>query len=975
MTKNILLMTCAFGALTLSTGVAYAADAPAKASNISGNAIADIVVTAERRETSLQSTAIAVTAFSGAALTSRKLDGGQNLVLEVPNSNYTRSNFGGFNLKIRGVGVDVITFGGTSGVSINENELPVSDSNFANSEFFDAKGVEVLRGPQGTLYGRNSVGGAVNISTTQPSDTFGGYATVSYGNYNNLKVSGAVNIPLGDAFALRIAGMRLVNDGFGHNIYLNKKVDGRDLGAIRGTLRFKPNDRFEATLMFEHYGEDDNRNRVGKQLCIRDPGPTSVGGVPIAPAGGPIASNYASFLNQGCLPGSLYQPAAYGVVNALGTSFSLANFLGLHNGTDVFASHPLQNRNLHDIESFIQPLFTGQEDLAMFKVKYQITDNLTLTSLTGFNHSQGTSLEDYNRVVPTAPYTPVATTLFGALPLFEFPNGVVKDAQVGNTNLYRAFDYGTASAKEYTQEFRLSSSFQGMFNFSVGAFYSERTTSPASGNYYVMSNVLTAAAYGSNVAGGALSGGGQVHVDSTNVLPDGSGHNYYDARNGGQNLKSQAVFGEFYFQLAPTLKLTLGGRYTQDKLHNVNYPIELLVGTKATTEPGTIFPNTSSNLFNPNGGAGGFPSMHCTPTSAVGTCLLDQNVTYKEFTGRAHLDWTPTLSFTDKTLAYLSVSRGYKGGGFNTPCQLTLGGVGGTCPYPLSYAPEFITAFEAGIKNSLAGGSLQLNLTGFYYNYKGYQISTIVAKSSVNENINAKIYGLEFESVYTPVHNLTFNANVGYLHTSINGGQDSIDQIDLTAGNKNYTLIHDIGAANCLAPTAAVATFIAAGIPSYVLPDLCQPVGTLNNRPASLQAFEDSLRDGTARNQYGIAKPLGGNKLPNSPDFTVKIGAQYVMDLANDWKATPRVDFYWQDKSYARIYNAVNDLLQAYHNVNATLTFANAPMGVDVQFWIKNAFNAQPLTGVYLTNDGSGLFQNVFTLDPRTFGVQVSKKW
>ena len=88
-----------------------------------------------------------------------------------------------------------------------------------------------------------------------------------------------------------------------------------------------------------------------------------------------------------------------------------------------------------------------------------------------------------------------------------------------------------------------------------------------------------------------------------------------------------------------------------------------------------------------------------------------------------------------------------------------------------------------------------------------------------------------------------------------------------------------------------------------------------------------------------------------------------------------RDSYYWQASSYARIFNAVNDYLQPYHVVNSTLTVSNAPMGIDVQFYVKNLFNAQPLTGVYLTNDTSGLFQNVFTLDPRTYGVQLTKKF
>ncbi len=953
MKRQILLMTCASAAIAVS-GAAFCATAAANASSTAqnGTTIGELVVTAERREESLQTTPIAVSAFSAASLQNKKLDGGQNLILQIPNANYTRSNFGGYNFKIRGIGTDVITFGGTSGVSINENELPVSDNNFANTDFYDVERVEVLRGPQGTLYGRNATGGAVDLITAKPTDTFSGFATASYGNYNALKFTGAVNIPIGDAFALRVAGFRYTQDGFGQNTYLNRGVDGRDLGSIRATLSFKPNDRFNAYLMFEHYSENDDRNRLQKQLCIKDPGPSSVGGVPVAPAGGPITSNYAAFLSQGCLPGSLYQRSAYGTVNSNATLGGLiGNLFGINNGTDVYGANPLQDPNLHNIQAAIQPLFTSQENLVDLHMEYKVTDNLTLSSITGFNYSGGTSAEDYNRIIPTTPMQPV-----GALATFLFPNGVVHDPQVGTTNLFRTFDYGTAEAKEYTEELRLSSSYNGPINFSVGAFYSERTTTPGEGNYIVESNSLTGASIFNNTAG-ALTGtyplGGVIHIDP-NYPPNGSGHNYYDARSGGGYLKSYAGFGEVSYNIAPDLKLTLGGRYTVDQLYNLQYPIALFVTG-----------NNGTPLL-PDGSYGGFPTNVCDTNAA--TCLIPQSVTYREFTGRANLDWTPTLPFTDKTLVYATYSRGYKGGGFNTPCQASLGGVGGSaaaCGYPLSFNPEFIDAYEFGTKNTLAGGKVTLNGDFFYYNYTGYQISTIVSESSVNLNINAKIYGVEFESAWSPVHNLTLNANVGYLHTSIDNGQSFVDQMNLTQGNPLYTLVKTTGAANCLALTSDVRTWIAAGLDARGLSTLCGPVNPLHPAGGGIPA---SLA-------HGVPVDLGGNHLPNSPPWTVSLGAQYTVDLPKDWTATLRGDFYWQDQSYARVWNAVNDLLQAYHNVNATLTFASVPEGLNLQFFVKNMFNAQPITGVYLTDATSGLFQNVFTLDPRTFGVQLTKRW
>ena len=1020
MKKNILLMTCALGALSFSAPTAWAA-AAASTSADNGTTIGELVVTAERRETNLQDTPVAVSAFSADTLRNEKVNGGQDLLLQVPNTNYSRSNFGGFNLKIRGVGTDVIGNGGTSGVSINENELPVAVSNFNNSEFFDVQRVEVLRGPQGTDYGRNSTGGAVNIITNQPSSQFGGYGSLQYSNYNSIKAEGAVNIPLGDALAVRIAGVRLISDGVGVNTNLGTRVDGRDLGAVRVTLSFKPSDKFSAYLLYEHYGEDDTRNRVGKQLCISDSDSlhTTVGGVP-------TNASQRAFLSQGCLPGSIYQNAAYGALNTNSTLGGVvANLSGLNNFTDLLANHPMQDHNLHNIESAIQPLTTAQEDLVDLHLAWNVTDNLTIQSITGFNRNYGTTAEDYNRLVALTPYQP------SGIAALLFPGGVVSDPQTGKSNKITSFDYGDAKSKEYTQEVRLSSSFKGPLNFTVGGFYNEVNGQNPGSDYYVESNALTAftivnnfaydATYAGTQAGYLAAGapaataaaaaaaaaakaaplGGPIHIDP-GYPPNGSGHNYYDSRTVGGRLKSYAGFAEIFYDITPDLKLTLGGRYTVDQLLNNQYPIELLSATpnNGPTYTDAGFPISQYPLLAlagfPNGvpgsatpAVGGFPATPCTTSTAA--CLVPQRVTYREFTGQARLAYTPTLSFTDKTLIYAQYARGYKGGGFNTSCQASLGTAGGSasaCGYPLTYNPEFIDAYEIGTKNTVLGGSAQLNLTGFYYNYQGYQVSRIISESSVNYNYNAKIYGVEFEGLYSPVHNLTVDLNVGYTHSALNNGQYSQDSLNLSQGNPAYTLVKDTGGQNCLASTAAIATATGAGLPGSAYSSFCLGgPGAADPRlgltaaqiagltAAGLGAQPNPLNPDGSAIKFGVAQNLGGNKLPNTPDFTVSAGAQYVFELPADWKATLRGDYYWQDKSFSRIYNSVSDVLQSYHVVNATLTFANVGMGMDIQLYVKNAFNAQPITGVYLTDPTSGLFRNVFTLDPRFYGAQLTKRF
>ncbi|HEY2483473.1 MAG TPA: TonB-dependent receptor [Caulobacteraceae bacterium] len=959
MKHRILLATCALSALTLGASGACAAAATATNNTTT---IGELVVTAERREENLQDTPVAVSAFTAQSLAAKGMNGGQDILLNVPNVNYTRTNFGSFDLKIRGIGTDVIGFSGTAGVGISENELPVLANHFQDADFYDVQRVEIARGPQGTLYGRNATGGAVDIITNLPNQDFGGWGTVEAGNYGAWKVSGAVNIPLGDAFALRIAGIRYFESGYGENLNLNQPVDGRDLGSIRTTLSFKPNDRLSAYLIWEHYAEDDTRNRVGKQLCVPDPGPKSVGGFPVGvDANG---SPYAAWLNQGCIPGSMNSPAAYGNYNTLGTLGGVLDALDGLSNTNLNANLPQQNTNLHDIASRIQPLYKAEEDLVDFHVAYNVTDHLTLTNIFGYNRDSGTSVEDYNRIITGMPFSPTGNAAIAAsfppalAPLlnglaFElFPNGVVNDPQLGTSNRAETIDYGNTASKEYTDELRLASSFPGKINFTGGLFYSEITSNRQSTNYDVLGNQLTAfsqynnALYGINPALAPL--GGLVYIQP-NYPPNGSGHNYYDATSNG-HLKTYAAFGEVNYQFTNDLKLTLGARYNVDQLYNLSYPIELLVGTA----------NGNSNYLPYSGG---FPTSICT--TAIATCVVPQAVTYKEWTGRANLEWTPTVSFTDHTMIYATYSRGYKGGGFNTPCQASLGSSGsGTtgCGYALSYNPEFVDAFEIGTKNTLLHNTLTLDGDVFYYNYSGYQVSTIVADSSVNENVNAKIYGAEFQGVWSPIRNFTIDANVGYLHTRIDDGQTSIDQLNLTQGEAQYTLVKNTAGNNCVAYTAAVAEWMALGEPASGISDLCAGIpGT---------PFV-----GTGANQFGVPQQIGGHALPNSPQWTVSVGAQYVFNLNNDVKVTPRVDYYWQDSSWARVYNAVNDYLVPYHVVNATLTFDDVAMGLQLQLFVKNAFNAQPITGTYLTSASSALFTNVFTLDPRTYGARLTKRF
>jgi outer membrane receptor protein involved in Fe transport len=123
----------------------------------------------------------------------------------------------------------------------------------------------------------------------------------------------------------------------------------------------------------------------------------------------------------------------------------------------------------------------------------------------------------------------------------------------------------------------------------------------------------------------------------------------------------------------------------------------------------------------------------------------------------------------------------------------------------------------------------------------------------------------------------------------------------------------------------------------------------------------------------GIRANLGGNELPNSPHFTLNVGAEYTIPFADEWAATVRTDMYWQAQSWWRVYNLKPfDRLEPWTSVNFTVR-VDGPDGLAIEAYVKNAFDNTAITGAFLNSDDSGLTTNVFTTDPRLIGFSVSK--
>ena len=220
-------------------------------------AIEDIVVTAQRRESSVQRTALAITAVGGEDLRSREINSVENLAPSLPNVNFGK-NVGFARIAIRGVGLDTTVIGQEGRVAYHSDGVYISRPTAAIATFFDINRVEVVRGPQGTLYGRNATAGAINVITNDPEQYFGGYGKLTVGNYGLVMTEGAITGGLSDSVSARLAFQTVNRGGYGHNFLLDESIDDEKTYAFRGKIKFEPSTAFDVVLSADYSREKDH---------------------------------------------------------------------------------------------------------------------------------------------------------------------------------------------------------------------------------------------------------------------------------------------------------------------------------------------------------------------------------------------------------------------------------------------------------------------------------------------------------------------------------------------------------------------------------------------------------------------------------------------------------------------------------------------------------------------------------------------
>jgi iron complex outermembrane receptor protein len=259
-TRRALAASAALIAIAAMSVTAEARDAEQSTGAETAAPSDDIVVTARRRDESLQAVPLAVSAIQPQMLKNSGVDSVGDLPLVAPALTMAPSPGGGRsspNFSIRGLSQQELSILADQSVSTYIGDAVIARVQGVNGALYDIGSIEVLRGPQGTLFGRNTTGGAVVIRPNKPVDHLEGMAAITVGSFGTFNTEGMINLPLGDAASLRVAGRTLHDNGYVYDELLGRNINDTDQQAFRVSLKANLSPRFETLTTYEYFREND----------------------------------------------------------------------------------------------------------------------------------------------------------------------------------------------------------------------------------------------------------------------------------------------------------------------------------------------------------------------------------------------------------------------------------------------------------------------------------------------------------------------------------------------------------------------------------------------------------------------------------------------------------------------------------------------------------------------------------------------
>jgi iron complex outermembrane receptor protein len=951
--QKILMLSCATGALVGMGGAAIAQEQDS-------TGIGEVVVTAEKRSQSIQEVPVAVTAITSEQRDILGITTAQDITNFTPGMNRTN----GDRVSLRGAGKFNFFLGSDPGVaSYSDGFYSYSFSELQKRPIFVSR-TEILRGPQGTLYGRNSMGGAINTISQRPTDEWQGELRGGVGNYDSRVLEGYVSGPIFDNLRIRAAAsVNQRGEGYIENIGHYEDLADMDKTYQELQLEWDVNSRMTAWVRYSRSTWDDNYG-VGNTAVNSD--------VPYA------VNSYSGYYNE-----------QYNFCNGAGAQFGssinapdpTAGFIPGQDECSVGAGGDgtfVENPGVRDLYTIStdQPN-TGHlhaTELAIAHLDYDLGDDIHLKYITGYQtyfydsdaDTGYTSRDDSYTQYNFSPYAggacaanqptnpdinpagtlgpfgiPVPTNFAGSnlasnltsafgspLVSFGFAPVPIVCGEATQFNPATRTD-GSQAGFYYSNEINISNSADADFHWLLGVFqYHENTIQRITSSLLNDANLEAAnATVNANAALRQSIYGFRSPLEGTEY-----------ARNDGNNTgNTYAVYAQSDWKLDDTWTLTTGLRYTHDEK--------------------SVFTDAALSLYNPIYLLPGSPTYSGYWLGGLGLTTLPvvngvmYLANYSSFhgegssngvTGTINLQWQPD----DETMLYGRYSRGYKGVGFTTA----------TSTPDATFEPEFVNAYEVGFKKDF-GPTLRTNVSMFFNQYDGLQLylATLNATgqaTSLSHNVDAESYGAELELTWQPIEDFTVLFTYGYLSTEITD-----DKSPTIAGFRD--------------------------------PGFYDPADPQAQSPGAQRSGFELVSDGSGISPAVLYRyqRLEGNRLPQAPENKFALNGAYTFhtDVGNFIFSSTYA--YTSELTQAAFASPVYET-DSVGITDFRLVFQEPDGNFTAIAYVKNAFEEEGTNSNGLLNPGAryvpgtghqasynDIVRERTPLDPRFFGVELQYRF
>jgi outer membrane receptor protein involved in Fe transport len=682
------------GDATSSTAAQGAVDNAAATPDAAESAPEEIIVTATRRATALSDVPIAVSAVSAETMQNSGASDIRQLNQLAPSLlvSSTGSESNG-SARIRGIGTVGDNPGLESSVAVFIDGVYRSRSGIGLNELGEVERVEVLRGPQGTLFGRNASAGLINIISKKPSYESEGAAEFTYGNYDHIRAAGSLTGPIGksETLAMRVDGVYVKRDGFYTDVVSGDDINDRDRIFVRGQLLYEPNDDLEVRIIGDYTNRDE--------ACC---------------GAAYVNVTESADLTPGVPGDFVVQPNR--ILSVLQSLGGIVNTDTYSRDIAVTPGRTYQNKT-EDYGASVQ----ADWDLAFG----------TLTSITGYREykSGGAADLDYGNV----------DLLFREDAYRQFKT-FSQELRLQGSAFDDKLDWLVGA---YYADEKLTVFDDTTFGAQYGAFAACRivaTINPAAAlrnpaNPGCLSPAGSAALFGATSPFGALAPAfvaGLNRLSTVANVGDVAGSTY------NQDSKNWALFTHNIFEVTDRLSVTLGVRYTDE---SKDFDAALSNNNAACPAQQAQLGPIANSLTAPAQATAralllGIINLTCQGNSsaAINGLRLSDSRDESEWTGTGVVSY----KFTDDLMGYGSYSKGYKAGGFNldrSALRLPFSPPVASDVANLQFSPEKVDAFEIGAKYQ--GGEFNINVAGFYQEFENFQLNTFNGSVFLVQNVNA----------------------------------------------------------------------------------------------------------------------------------------------------------------------------------------------------------------------------------------------